>query len=170
MGELHSGAHIAVIGGGFIGAEAATSLTKRGFRVSVLESAPAPLRGPLGDTVAQWLIDLPSEFGVDLHTNVVVHDVRESTAGAVIESNEGPITASAVVVGVGADQIGKRAAHAAEQLARALERGERYREAGADVVFIEAPVGLEQVERVVRNIFADMPSGAYLCKITNAAK
>mgnify|MGYP003333868556 CR=1 FL=1 len=35
-----------------------------------------------------------------------------------------------------------------EGLEAALVRGERYREAGADVVFIEAPVGLEQVERV----------------------
>ena len=37
---------------------------------------------------------------------------------------------------------------AVEGLEAALERGERYREAGADVLFIEAPVGREQVERV----------------------
>ena len=37
---------------------------------------------------------------------------------------------------------------AVEGLDAALERGDRYREAGADVLFIEAPVGLEQVKRV----------------------
>ena len=37
---------------------------------------------------------------------------------------------------------------AVEGLEAALERGERYREAGADMLFIEAPVGREAVERV----------------------
>jgi 2-methylisocitrate lyase-like PEP mutase family enzyme len=37
---------------------------------------------------------------------------------------------------------------AIEGLDAALERGERYREAGADVLFIEAPVGRAEVERV----------------------
>ncbi len=39
---------------------------------------------------------------------------------------------------------------AVEGLAPALERGERYREAGADMLFIEAPVGREQVDIVSR--------------------
>ena len=39
---------------------------------------------------------------------------------------------------------------AVEGLESALERGERYREAGADMLFIEAPVGREQVEIVSR--------------------
>lgn len=103
LGELPPGAHLVVIGGGFIGAEAATSLTKRGFRVSVLESAPAPLLGPLGPEVAQWLFDLPSEFGVDLHTNVLVRDVVEGRDQVVIESNEESLSASAVIIGVGAE-------------------------------------------------------------------
>ncbi|MBM3358816.1 MAG: isocitrate lyase/PEP mutase family protein [Betaproteobacteria bacterium] len=37
---------------------------------------------------------------------------------------------------------------AVEGLGAALERGSRYREAGADVLFIEAPVGRPEVERV----------------------
>lgn len=37
---------------------------------------------------------------------------------------------------------------AVEGLEAALERGERYREAGADVLFIEAPVGRAEVEKV----------------------
>jgi 2-methylisocitrate lyase-like PEP mutase family enzyme len=40
---------------------------------------------------------------------------------------------------------------AVEGLESALERGARYREAGADMLFIEAPVGREQVERVSRH-------------------
>ena len=45
---------------------------------------------------------------------------------------------------------------AVEGLEAAIERGERYREAGADVLFIEAPVGREQVERVAQH-FKGMP-------------
>ena len=40
---------------------------------------------------------------------------------------------------------------AVEGLEAALERGERYREAGADMLFIEAPVGRAEVERVARH-------------------
>src|SRR5918911_3034873 len=39
---------------------------------------------------------------------------------------------------------------AVEGLEAALERGERYREAGADMLFIEAPVGRAEVERVAK--------------------
>jgi 2-methylisocitrate lyase-like PEP mutase family enzyme len=39
---------------------------------------------------------------------------------------------------------------AVEGLEAALERGERYREAGADMLFIEAPVGRAEVERVAQ--------------------
>jgi 2-methylisocitrate lyase-like PEP mutase family enzyme len=45
---------------------------------------------------------------------------------------------------------------AVEGLEAALERGERYREAGADMLFIEAPVGHAQVERVA-NRFKGVP-------------
>jgi 2,3-dimethylmalate lyase len=40
---------------------------------------------------------------------------------------------------------------AVEGLEAALERGERYREAGADMLFIEAPVGRAEVERVAQH-------------------
>ena len=45
---------------------------------------------------------------------------------------------------------------AVEGLEPALERGERYREAGADMLFIEAPVGRAEVERVA-NHFRGVP-------------
>lgn len=45
---------------------------------------------------------------------------------------------------------------AVEGLEAALERGERYREAGADMLFIEAPVGREQVD-IVSKRFQGVP-------------
>ena len=47
--------------------------------------------------------------------------------------------------------IARTDAIAVEGLDAALARGERYREAGADVLFIEAPVGRAEVERVARH-------------------
>lgn len=44
--------------------------------------------------------------------------------------------------------ISRTDAIAVEGMEAALERGERYREAGADVVFIEAPIGRPQVEQI----------------------
>lgn len=44
--------------------------------------------------------------------------------------------------------IARTDAIAVEGIEAALERASRYREAGADMLFIEAPVGREQVERV----------------------
>ena len=56
---LAPGATVAVIGGGFIGAEAATALTKRGHTVTVYEAASLPLVNVLGAEVANWLAQLP---------------------------------------------------------------------------------------------------------------
>lgn len=47
--------------------------------------------------------------------------------------------------------IARTDAIAVEGLDSALERAERYREAGADMLFIEAPVGRAEVERVARH-------------------
>jgi 2-methylisocitrate lyase-like PEP mutase family enzyme len=45
---------------------------------------------------------------------------------------------------------------AVEGIDAALERGERYREAGADMLFIEAPIGREQTQRVAQH-FSGVP-------------
>ena len=52
--------------------------------------------------------------------------------------------------------ISRTDAIAVEGLDAALERAERYREAGADMLFIEAPVGRAEVERVA-NHFRGVP-------------
>jgi 2-methylisocitrate lyase-like PEP mutase family enzyme len=52
--------------------------------------------------------------------------------------------------------IARTDAIAVEGIESALERGARYREAGADMLFIEAPVGRAQVERVA-NHFKGVP-------------
>ena len=101
--RLEPGRVVAIIGGGFIGAEVATSLLKRGLRPVVFEVAPAPLVGPLGATVADWLKNLPAEAGVELRSGVHVTDVTQVDGEFLVHvEGEGPFAAALVVVGAGA--------------------------------------------------------------------
>ena len=101
--DLEPGRAVAIIGGGFIGAEVATSLHKRGLRPVIFEVAPAPLVGPLGATVADWLKHLPGDAGVELRSGVHVTDVTRVDGEFLVHvEGEGPFAAAVVVVGAGA--------------------------------------------------------------------
>lgn len=52
--------------------------------------------------------------------------------------------------------IARTDARAVEGLEAALDRAKSYRDAGADVLFIEAPEGIDEVERVAKT-FSDVP-------------
>lgn len=52
--------------------------------------------------------------------------------------------------------IARTDARAVEGLDSAIDRGKRYRDAGADVLFIEALEGMEEIEKVAKT-FADVP-------------
>ena len=56
--DCDPGASVAIIGGGFIGAEVATLVEARGLRPVVLEAAERPLIGVLGQEVSAWLARL----------------------------------------------------------------------------------------------------------------
>lgn len=47
---------------------------------------------------------------------------------------------------------------AVEGIDAAIERGQRYREAGADMIFIEAPDNIEQMKRIVAEVDAPIPA------------
>ena len=103
LARVTPGSTIAIIGGGFIGAEVASSLTKRGFRVVVLEMTPRPLLGVLGEQVSLWLLDLPALAGVELRTDQQVSDVVEGPDALLVRVNGSPdVAAEVVVAGVGA--------------------------------------------------------------------
>jgi len=90
---------VVVIGAGFIGAEVATTLHTKGIKVTVLEAAPRPLQGPLGETVATWLEKIPSEFGVEVRVNQKIVDVTESGDEVLFEN--GSLKAAMVIGAVG---------------------------------------------------------------------
>jgi NADPH-dependent 2,4-dienoyl-CoA reductase/sulfur reductase-like enzyme len=102
LDALEPASVVAVVGGGFIGAEAATAIKARGLTPVVLEAAPLPLQGVLGEEVAQWLGRLPEDHGVDLRTEQVVADVVPTAVGAALIFDDGRrIAARAVLAAVG---------------------------------------------------------------------
>lgn len=99
---LAPGTAVAVIGGGFIGAEVATALVARGLAPVVLEEAARPLMGPLGEEVATWLEGLAASAGVELRNGQRVRDVRVEGDGLRVDVGDEPLDVPVVVVGAGA--------------------------------------------------------------------
>ena len=100
LATVPEGATIAVIGGGFIGAEAATALKARGLTPVVLEALQRPLIGALGDQASQWLLPLASNAEIELRTSQVIRDVSD---GSVVFADGSSLEVAAVVLGVGAE-------------------------------------------------------------------
>lgn len=101
--ELALGGRLVVIGGGFIGAEVASTAYALGLDVTVVEAAPTALAGPLGATMGGVVSALHAEHGVRLLCGVGVKGLSGGTqVDAVLLADGRSIPADIVVVGVGA--------------------------------------------------------------------
>ncbi|MET8453795.1 FAD-dependent oxidoreductase [Streptomyces sp. NPDC005209] len=101
--ELALGGRLVVIGGGFIGAEVASTAYTLGLDVTVVEVAPTPLAGPLGETMGGIVSGLHADHGVRLLCGVGVKGLSgETRVDAVLLADGRSLAADIVVVGVGA--------------------------------------------------------------------
>ncbi|MEV1068395.1 FAD-dependent oxidoreductase [Streptomyces sp. NPDC050263] len=101
--ELGGGGRLVVIGGGFIGAEVASTAYALGLDVTVIEAAPTPLAGPLGETMGAVVSALHADHGVRLLCGVGVKGLSgEARVDAVLLEDGRTVPADIVVVGVGA--------------------------------------------------------------------
>ncbi|MFF5480368.1 NAD(P)/FAD-dependent oxidoreductase [Streptomyces sp. NPDC012935] len=101
--ELARGGRLVVIGGGFIGAEVASTAYALGLEVTVVEVAPTPLAGPLGETMGAVVSALHADHGVRLLCGVGVKGLSgETRVDAVLLEDGRSLPADIVVVGVGA--------------------------------------------------------------------
>ncbi|MEV1079957.1 FAD-dependent oxidoreductase [Streptomyces sp. NPDC050211] len=101
--ELALGGRLVVIGGGFIGAEVASTAYALGLDVTVVEVAPTPLAGPLGETMGRVVSALHADHGVRLLCGVGVKGLSgETRVDAVLLEDGRSVPADIVVVGVGA--------------------------------------------------------------------
>ncbi len=105
MGEIDGGVkHIVVIGGGYIGLEAAAVLIKLGCSVTLLEALPRVLARVAGPQLSAFYETEHRAHGVDLRTGVVVDNLEGIDGGRVtgVKLADGSvIPADAVIVGIG---------------------------------------------------------------------
>ena len=104
MGELDGGVrHIVVIGGGYIGLEAAAVLTKLECKVTLLEALPRVLARVAGPELSAFYEAEHRAHGVDLRTNVAVDSLvgEKGRVTGVKLADGSVIPAEAVIVGIG---------------------------------------------------------------------
>lgn len=101
--DLAAGGRLVVIGGGFIGAEVASTAYGLGLDVTVVEAAPTPLAGPLGELMGAVVSTLHADHGVRLLCGVGVKGLSGTArVEAVLLEDGRRLPADTVVVGVGA--------------------------------------------------------------------
>lgn len=96
--RLGSGRTLAVVGAGFLGAEAASVAAGLGTHVTLLEPAPVPLAHAVGEDVGRMLAQVHLDHGVDLRTGTGVSQV---VPGGVRLDDGSVVTADTVLVAVG---------------------------------------------------------------------
>ena len=103
MGEIDGGVReIVVIGGGYIGLEAAAVLTKLGCKVTLLEALPRVLARVAGPELSAFYEKEHRDHGVDLRTGVAVEAIEgEGRVSGVVLADGTVIPAEAVIVGIG---------------------------------------------------------------------
>lgn len=96
------GRRIAIIGGGFIGLEAAAFLTKRGLAATVISPGPLPLSARFGDDVAHAIKVHHQGAGVQFRQGKVARFEGEGAVAAVRLDGGETIAADLVLIGAGA--------------------------------------------------------------------
>ena len=100
--RLTPGVRVVVIGGGFIGLEAAASARKLGCEVTVLEMMPTLLTRVCDTTVGDWFADFHRGHGVKVLTGVTVDRLEgQGKVERVVLGDGSVLPADLVVVGIG---------------------------------------------------------------------
>ena len=103
IAEIEAGARRAVvIGGGYIGLEAAAVLTKLGLQVTLLEALPRVLARVAGEDLAAFYEAEHRAHGVDVRTGVTVEAIEGDRTVIGVRLADGELLAAEmVIVGIG---------------------------------------------------------------------
>ena len=101
--ELPATKHVVVIGGGYIGLEAAAVLTKLGKQVTVCEALDRVLARVAGETLSRFYEEEHRSHGVDVRLGVTVDCIlgENGRVRAIQLKDGGELAADMVIVGVG---------------------------------------------------------------------
>jgi len=100
--ELRPGAHLAIVGAGFIGQEVAATARACGVEVTIVEALELPLVGILGAEFGRWVVDVHRDEGVRVLTGARLESARGNGRVEELRLTGGEtLRCDAVVVGVG---------------------------------------------------------------------
>ncbi|MFP3126023.1 FAD-dependent oxidoreductase [Ectobacillus funiculus] len=101
--QLHTGKHVVIIGGGFIGLEVAASAIQRGCLVTLVEVAPRILMRGVPEEIAHMVEARHREAGVAFKLGVGISSIETTNDGQVIALADGTsIQCDMIVAGIGA--------------------------------------------------------------------
>ena len=120
--RLMPGAHLLIVGGGFIGLEVAASARQCGCQVTVLEGASRLLGRAVPSAIGEKVLALHRGHGVDLRLDTVPTAFeRDGQGRQVVTLNDGSrLTADVVVVGIGIEPATDLARQAGLTVARGI--------------------------------------------------
>ncbi len=102
MAELPAVARVVVIGGGYIGLEAAAVLSKLGKQVTLLEALPRVLARVAGEELSAFFEADHRAHGVDLRTGQAISGLEgDGRVSAVVLASGEILPADLVIVGIG---------------------------------------------------------------------
>lgn len=101
--ELARVTHVTVVGGGYIGLEAAAVLTKFGKQITLLEAQPRVLARVAGAALSDFYAREHRAHGVDVRLGAMVDalSVQDGRVAGVALADGGHIPAELVIVGIG---------------------------------------------------------------------
>lgn len=101
--ELVEGRHLAVVGAGFIGAEAAATALKAGLRVTIIEPLDAPMGRAMNSEIGAIFAEKHRSEGVEFHFGISVERVeRVGEQCRVVLTDGSTLDVDAVLLGIGA--------------------------------------------------------------------
>jgi 3-phenylpropionate/trans-cinnamate dioxygenase ferredoxin reductase subunit len=102
VGIIGGWKHVCVIGGGFIGLEAAGLLATMGVGIDVVEMAPRLMQRAVSPAVSQWFLDFHRSQANRMHMSTQVKAVDHRQGGATVALDSGEaIDCDAVILAAG---------------------------------------------------------------------
>jgi len=101
--EMSPGKRLVVVGGGYIGLEAAAIAVKAGLQVTVLEAAGRILNRVSGPSTAEFFANEHARQGVEVRCEAGVHAMEGKDRVSAVVSSQGSFDADLVIVGVGVE-------------------------------------------------------------------
>ena len=134
--KLFPGARLVIVGGGYIGLEAAAACVRLGVSVHVIEAAPKLLARVAGPEISEFFLNIHRARGVGIRLDATVAEFfgREGRVTGIGLSGGEELATDAVLVGIGAIPNSDLAAQAGLAVADGIVVDEHARTSDRDIL------------------------------------